>query len=138
MKDNVFVDTNIWVYAHIDTDRKKHTFARNLLNKKLQEKFVIISTQILSEFYSAMTKNKISHDEVSKNILEIVQNVYVTPIKLADIEHALAVKEKYGYSWWDSLLLASSLEEDCEILYSEDMQDGQVIEGVLTIRNPFF
>jgi predicted nucleic acid-binding protein len=63
--------------------------------------------------------------------------VYVTPIGLTDIEHALALKEKYGYSWWDSLLLASSLEEECEILYSEDMQDGQLIEGVLTIRNPF-
>jgi predicted nucleic acid-binding protein len=137
MRDNVFIDTNIWVYAHIDNDKKKHTLARNLLTKKIREKFIIISTQIVSEFYAAMTKNKISHAEVSKSILEIVQSVYVTPIGLTDIEHALLLKEKYGYSWWDSLLLASSLEEECEILYSEDMQDGQLIEGFLTIKNPF-
>jgi predicted nucleic acid-binding protein len=56
------------------------------------------------------------------------------PIGLADIERALALKEKYGYSWWDSLLLASSLETECELLYSED---GQVIEETLVIRNPF-
>jgi predicted nucleic acid-binding protein len=56
---------------------------------------------------------------------------------LADIERTLALKEKYGYSWWDSLLLASSLETECEILYSEDMQGGQVIEETLVICNPF-
>jgi predicted nucleic acid-binding protein len=137
MKDNVFVDTNIWVYANLDDDKKKHKRARSLLDEKLQEKRIIVSTQILSEFYSAMTKNRVTHDEVSKRILEIVQTVYVTPITLADIERALALKEKYGYSWWDSLLLASSLEAECETLYSEDMQDGQLIDDTLVIRNPF-
>jgi predicted nucleic acid-binding protein len=137
MKDNVFIDTNIWVYANIDDDKKKHASARNLLDEKLQGKHVIVSAQILSEFYSAMTKNKILHDVVSKDIFEIVQTVRVIPIGLTDIERALALKEKYKDSWWDSLLLASSLEAECETLYSEDMQDGQIIDKTLVIRNPF-
>jgi predicted nucleic acid-binding protein len=137
MKDNVFIDTNIWVYANLDDDKKKHVRAQSLLDEKLHGKYIIVSTQILSEFYSAMTKNRITHDEISKKIFEIVQNVYVAPTGLADIERTLALKEKYGYSWWDSLLLASSLEAECEILYSEDMQNGQIIEKVLVIRNPF-
>jgi predicted nucleic acid-binding protein len=136
MKDNVFIDTNIWVYANLDDDKKKHIRARSLLDEELQEKRIIVSTQILSEFYSAMTKNRIAHDEISKKIFEIAQNAYVAPIGLADIEYALTLKEKYGYSWWDSLLLASSLEAECEMLYSEDMQNGQVIEKTLVIRNP--
>ncbi|MDR3336706.1 MAG: PIN domain-containing protein [Treponema sp.] len=137
MKDNVFIDTNIWVYAHIDDGKEKYTQARIFLGESLREKHIIVSTQILSEFYSAMTKNRVVHSEISKNIIEIMQTVYVAPIGLADIERALTLKEKYGYSWWDSLLLASSLEAECEILYSEDMQDGQVIEETLAIRNPF-
>jgi len=137
MKDNVFIDTNIWVYAHIDDGKEKYTRARIFLGERLREKHIIVSTQILSEFYSAMTKNRVAHSKISKNIMEIVQTVYVTPTGLADIEHALVLKEKYGYSWWDSLLIASSLEAGCETLYSEDMQDGQVIEKTLVIRNPF-
>jgi predicted nucleic acid-binding protein len=137
MKDNVFIDTNIWVYAHITDDQTKHALAHDLLEKKLVGKHVIISAQILSEFYAAMTKNKIAHAKVSKNILEIVQTVSISPLKLLNIESALRLKEKYKYSWWDSLILASSLEAECETLYSEDMQNEQVIEDSLVIRNPF-
>jgi predicted nucleic acid-binding protein len=53
------------------------------------------------------------------------------------IERALNVHEKYGYSYYDSLIIASALERACQYLLSEDMSDGQVIEGKLTIKNIF-
>ncbi len=53
------------------------------------------------------------------------------------IIRGLALKKRYGYSYWDTLILASALECDCSIVYSEDMQDGQRIEQTLTIVNPF-
>jgi predicted nucleic acid-binding protein len=58
MSDNVFIDTNIWVYAHIDDGKEKYTQARIFLGERLREKHIIVSTQILSEFYSAMTKKQ--------------------------------------------------------------------------------
>jgi len=53
------------------------------------------------------------------------------------IKKANTIKYKYGYSFYDSLFIASALEAGCTILYSEDLQDGQVIEKTLTIVNPF-
>ena len=47
------------------------------------------------------------------------------------------VSRKYSYSYWDSLIIASALESNCSILYTEDMQDGQIIEDRLRIMNPF-
>ena len=59
------------------------------------------------------------------------------PITLDTHTEALAIAEKYGYTVYDALIVASALEARCTILYSEDMQDGHVIDGKLTIRNPF-
>ena len=59
------------------------------------------------------------------------------PITLATHEAALGIAARFGYRIYDSLIIASALEAACATLYSEDMQDGQVIEGRLTIRNPF-
>ena len=59
------------------------------------------------------------------------------PITAATHEAALGIAERLGYQVYDSLIIASALEAGCATLYSEDMQDGQVVEGRLTIRNPF-
>jgi len=53
------------------------------------------------------------------------------------VKRAFYIKEKYLYSWWDSLILASALENNCEMVYSEDMQHNQIIENTLKIVNPF-
>ena len=53
------------------------------------------------------------------------------------ISQCLKVKEKYNYSWWDSLVIASALANSCKIIYSEDMQHLQKIENSLTLINPF-
>lgn len=58
-------------------------------------------------------------------------------IQISTLQQAHKIKLKYGFSYWDSLIVASALETNCEQLYSEDMQHKQVIEGRLTILNPF-
>jgi predicted nucleic acid-binding protein len=70
-------------------------------------------------------------------LYEIIDSANVVSLSLPTIESCLRLKEKYCYSWWDSLILASALESDCVTVYSEDMQDGQLIEDRLTIKNPF-
>ena len=59
------------------------------------------------------------------------------PITIDTHQQALAIAEKYGYKIYDALIAASALGGRCTTLYSEDMQDGQVIDGRLKIRNPF-
>jgi predicted nucleic acid-binding protein len=137
MNDNVFIDTNVLAYAYIKDDQQKSDISRKLLDTNLSGKHIIISTQVLSEFYSTMTKYKCQHDKIAQDIAEIIQNANVFSVDVSTIERCLSLKGKYGFSWWDSLILASALENDCDLLYSEDMQDGQVIEGKLVIKNPF-
>ena len=71
--------------------------------------------------------------------LESIKVLCPNPLSITLDTHkeALAIAEKYGYRVYDALIVASALEARCTILYSEDMQDSQVIEGKLTIRNPF-
>ena len=59
------------------------------------------------------------------------------PISLDTHKGALAIAEKYGYNIYDALIAAAALESGCKTLYSEDLQDGQIINRQLTVRNPF-
>ena len=91
----------------------------------------------MSEVYSALTKNGIEHEAISKYLFELEENMNVCSIAPETVRKCLFLKKKYLYSYWDSLILASSLESGCVIVYSEDMQHGQWTEGSLQIRNPF-
>jgi len=137
MKDDVFVDTNIFIYAYSNDDLLKHKIAKNLLQNDLLKNSIIISVQILNEFYSVMSKSKLSHREITHFIREIAKQTYVKSIAMETVELCLEIKRKYSLSWWDSLVLSSALESNCKIIYSEDMQHGQIIENMLKIINPF-
>jgi predicted nucleic acid-binding protein len=58
-------------------------------------------------------------------------------VDISTIKLCWKVRRKYSYSYWDSLIIATALENNCSILYTEDMQDGQLIEDKLRIGNPF-
>jgi len=137
MIDSVFVDTNVFVYAYSDDNALKHNMAKKMLQCDLADDFVVISTQILNEFYSVMSKCKLSHKKITDFVLEIARQTDVKSITVSTIELCLKIKDKYKFSWWDSLVLTSALEHKCSILYSEDMQHGQMIENTLKIVNPF-
>jgi len=135
----VFIDTNMLVYAYNSDDPVKRKRAKNLLQNDLTDKDLVISVQVLNEYYAALSKEKyrIPHKKIVKFISDITRYSTVYPLHIETVGAALRLKEKYKYSWWDSLILASSLEAECETLYSEDMQNGHIIEGLLVIRNPF-
>jgi predicted nucleic acid-binding protein len=137
--DRVFIDTNILVYAYNSDNPAKRKQARDLLRNKLVDKELVVSVQVLNEYYASLSKKKyhISHKKIVNFISDITRYSTVCSLQIKTVESALYLKEKYKYSWWDSLILASSLEAECETLYSEDMQDGQIIEKTLVIRNPF-
>ena len=133
MSDRAFFDTNVFVYAIIQDDpRSDHA-------EELIAEGGTVSVQVLSEFAAvARRKTKMPWIEIRLALDSIkVLCPDPLPITLDTHKEALAIAEKYAYGIYDALIVASALEARCTILYSEDMQDGQVIDKTLTIRSPF-
>jgi predicted nucleic acid-binding protein len=129
-----FLDTNILVYLYSDTDESKRSRAYSLF----AQYDCRISTQVLNEFSNiCIRKWKASKEDILSSIDKICSYCGTAYIYEQTIKHALKINERYGYSYYDSLIIASALELDCKYLFSEDMSDGQVIEGQVTIRNIF-
>lgn len=136
MKDKVFIDTNIFVYAALldKQGNTKHEMAVDLIQKELN---VVVSTQILNEFYNALLKHNIKDAQIVEYSNEIAKNVKISSQNIETLRKAWRIKAKYQFSLWDSLVLASALQNDCSILYTEDLQHNQIIENTLKIVNPF-
>ena len=98
MTDKVFIDTNVFIYAYTYDDERKHLVSRDLLKKNVLGNEIILSVQVLNEFYSVMTKYKYPHGEIKECLNEIVEQVNVMPLELETIKQCFYIKEKYGYS----------------------------------------
>ncbi|MEI6825846.1 MAG: PIN domain-containing protein [Desulfuromonadales bacterium] len=131
---SVFLDTNIWIYAYSNTEKEK----RDIVLKLLNEGRVCLSSQVVNEFIWVMSrKYRVDFDTLGK-IIEGLFDMY--PIDLPDrytIVKATGISKKFSFSYWDSLMVASALKQECSILFTEDLHHGQRIENRLTIQNPF-
>ncbi len=128
-----FFDTNVLIYAVAKND------ARASKAEALLASGGIVSIQSLNEFVSvARRKLGMSWKEV-REFLDIIYILCPKPVPISLDTHkaALAIAERYGYSIYDALIASAALEAGCKTLYSEDLQDGQIINRQLTIRNPF-
>ncbi len=133
MSGSAFFDTNVFVYAVVQDD------PRSQQAEELIAEGGTVSVQVLNEFADVVRrKAKMPWDEV-RFAIENIKSLCPDPLPITTDTHhkALAIAEKYGYRIYDALIVASALEAKCTILYSEDMQDGQVIDKTVTIRNPF-
>jgi len=133
MKDDVFIDTNLWIYLYSNMEKG------NKIKELIDERYgnIIISTQILSEFFCTLTRKGFkSKKEAREIIIELSENFRVVPIKQNTVISAIDLHLIYGYSYWDSLVVASALENGCKTLFSEDLQSGQLIENKLKVTNP--
>ena len=128
-----FFDTNVLIYAVGKNDPRASKAEALLASGGM------ISIQSLNEFVSvARRKLGISWKEV-KEFLDLICILCPDPVPISLDTHkgALAIAEKYGYSIYDALIASAAVEAGCKTLYSEDLQDGQIINRQLTIRNPF-
>jgi len=135
MQDKAFLDSNILIYLYTEDDDSK----RSIAQLKLNENICITSIQALNETSNVLgRKFSLNHTEVKAlldNIETVCDEVLLTNRKT--IDNALVLTDRYGFSFFDSLMLSSALEGGCNVIYSEDMSDGQVIEKTLKIVNPF-
>lgn len=132
--DRAFLDTNLFVYLYSDTDISKKERVRLAIDQ--YERFV--STQVLNEFCSVcIRKLKFPVTTIRDAIAEIQNACNLLIVNYNTVMDALKCHEKYSYSYYDSLMIASALESGCQYLLSEDMADSQIIENKLTIKNVF-
>jgi len=133
MPDSVFFDTNILVYTVARND-PRHEKALALLGAG-----GVVSVQVLNEFVSVVRRKvQMPWTEVAAtmNWFRVLCPDPMT-LSIGTHEEALRIAERYGYQIYDSLMISSALESNCTTLYSEGMQDGQLIDSRLRIRNPF-
>ena len=127
-----FFDTNPLLYL-LSEDTVKADRAEDLLVHG-----GVISVQVLNEFaVVASRKLSMSWSEITEALGSIRAICKVEPVTVETHDRAIEIARRYGYSIYDASIVASALRAGCKTLYSEDLQDGQVIDKQLTIRNPF-
>ena len=127
-----FFDTNVVLYL-LSADTAKADRAEELLALG-----GTISVQVLNEFAAvASRKLRMSWTEIREVLAQVRAVCAVEPLTLETHERALRIAERYRLSIYDALIVATALLAKCQTLHSEDMQDGQVVERQLTIRNRF-
>ena len=136
MTARCFADTNIFLYAASKdpADQGKRKQARALL----ESEDVAISAQVMQEFFDAAARKKrlgISEAEAS-HIITAMMEFPVLPVTAQLVQQAIGQKSKHGISYWDAAIVAAAQELGCEVIYSEDLNDGQNYSGVI-VRNPF-
>jgi predicted nucleic acid-binding protein len=132
----VFLDTNVLVYAADNADIRKRELARDLLRTQSSENEVFISTQVLQEYFVSITKKLGIEALTAKELLRSFERFGTVVIEPRIISEAIDISILHRFSFWDSLILAAADSIHCEILFSEDFSDGQIVRGV-QIKNPF-
>ena len=134
MNDKVFLDSNILVYSYSITEIDKQLIARKLV----ESTHSFISTQVLQELCNIVTRKfKFSYEQAITAVNESCQNNNLHINTENTVLQACRIAERYGFSFYDSLIISAALESNCTIIYSEDLHDGQVIDEKLIVKNPF-
>jgi predicted nucleic acid-binding protein len=137
MSDRYFVDTNILMYAHDADAGVKHERARTLVEELWRTRSGVVSTQILQELVVNL-RRKTRNPLGAKAIRDIITDYLSWHVVANDgdsILEAVDVQERYQISFWDALVIQAALASCAEVLYSEDLSDGQFY-GSVQVINP--
>jgi predicted nucleic acid-binding protein len=131
-----FVDTNVFIYAHDGGAGEKHERSVQLLSRLVEDGAGAVSIQVLSEFYAVATKKLGIAGQEAEEILADLGGWIIHRPGHADLLRAARLQRRYKMSWWDALVVNSSVELGCSVFWSEDLADGQRYGSVM-VRNPF-
>ena len=134
MQDNIFIDSNIWLYAFMESKMPQKEIATDIVSNEK----VILSIQVVNEVCVNLIKKA---NYTDSDVLILLNNLHkkysIINLDFHNSLQATEIRLKYKISFWDSLIIASALQSNCSILYTEDMQHNQMIENNLKIVNPF-
>jgi len=131
-----FLDTNILIYAYDSQAETKAKKSQQLLEELWLSKHGCISIQVLQEFYAGATGKPHLDSKVVTDIIAELSAWKVHSPAVKDVLRAVEIQQNYHISFWDALIINSASQSGCAILWTEDLSDGQVYEGV-RIQNPF-
>jgi len=141
VKSKIFIDSNIWIYAFLESEKErvKQQHILSLLENLPSVGTVFVSVQVINEFHWILSRKYGIDDatikaKVTKGISAIAS---IAPLDFKVYQDAYRIRGKYNVSFWDSLIVASALDNSCAVLYSEDMQHGLMIDSKLKVINPF-
>ena len=134
MKDKIFIDTNILLYAY-STEKNKQEIAQSIINTNNN---IYISKQVINETINILIKKfKLNIKDIINVVKELEKEFIILDFDIQIQLNALKLKQNYNLQFYDALIVSTALKNSCTILYSEDMQDKLVIEKKLKIINPF-
>ena len=134
-----FIDTNVFIYLFDEADEHKRTIAEQLIQKALETRSACISHQVVQETLNVVTRklpSPMSAENAQRFLEQILIPLWRIMPSLALYRRGLDLQSRYGFSFYDALIVAAALESGCTRLYTEDLQHGQKIDG-LVIENPF-
>jgi len=128
----VFIDTNVLIYL-LSADPKKADQAETVVRAG-----GLVSVQVLNEMTNIMRRKVTMSWEEINEVITVIRSIFtIEPLTMETHDRGRFIARRYGFSVYDSMIVASALLSGCKTLYSEDMQDGQLLEQQLRIRNPF-
>lgn len=133
MPNNIIaVDTNVLLYLHDRSDKTKRDIAKYILSDNPK-----ISTQVISEFINVARRQlDLSKSDIVTYTADLLKDCEIIPVSYGILTYSAALIQRYDFQIFDSIIVASALDANCTILYSEDMQHGLAIKK-MTIVNPF-
>lgn len=130
-----FIDANVWLYALLQAqDPDKTAIAKAII----QNSEVVVSTQVINEVcVNLIRKARFDEDSIRSLTGSFYSKYRVAEVSQAEQIGASRLRDRYGFSYWDSLIVACALAVGAAILYTEDMHSGLSVEGRLQIVDPF-
>jgi predicted nucleic acid-binding protein len=132
MRDRIFLDSNVVIYS-LGMDQVKKRISVDLLK---QHPF--ISVQVVNEVVNVSIKRlKMPNSEAYEIGRTLINNCKIVSLNGRTVLKGFEISERYRFSFWDSLIVAAALENECSILYTEDLHHKQLLEKKLIIKNPY-
>jgi len=136
MTEKYFVDSNVWLYLFTEDDSRKKVSAESFLDERTGRETLFISWQIINEVWANLLRKGQSDKTARKMIEHMLRSCELVDFSYDLIVAANNLRASHSVSFWDSLVVAAAQAADCDILVSEDMQDGKRF-GTLRVKNIF-
>ena len=139
MNGRSFLDTNVFVYAFLSRADPRSAQANALVARAVTDTKSVVSYQVIQEFINVVSKKPSpgwDRSDLRQYIHDVLSPMLKVHSSIALFERAMEMHFSSRISWYDSLIVAAAVEAECDVLYTEDLQDGQRIGGLL-IQNPF-
>ena len=136
MKDKIFLDTNFLVYLQNNNELDKQKHCRALIQHLATQSTIVLSTQVIQEFYVVMTRKMGVEPVLVKGLLQLLRQFEIVTVDFDSITNAIDFSIIHQLSFWDALIISSAQKANCSTVITEDLNSGQVVAGI-KIVNPF-